>query len=73
MEPNETRREKYCPRCNGYGRVPRLFFQGLKTCPDCGGTGVVIVTALDAANEALADLSDDELATFARLMAGDSA
>lgn len=36
------RMEKYCKRCNGYGRIAKMFFAGIKPCPDCGGTGIAL-------------------------------
>lgn len=51
-------REKYCQRCNGYGRVPKLFFEGFKNCPDCDGSGIALPPE-PAWEAALWDAADD--------------
>ncbi len=38
-DPRSTRETSPCTRCNGEGRVTKLFSSATKVCPCCKGSG----------------------------------
>lgn len=51
---------KQCERCGGLGRwhVGSIAVQNFKTCPACGGSGVVEAPATDGRGTVLLELAD---------------